>query len=57
MAVCRLKPGPTVGKIKKALEEAILDGKVENDHDAVFRYFEKIKDGFLKEVAEWEKIS
>ncbi len=56
MAVCGLKPGPTVGKIKKALEEAILDGKVENDHDAVFDYFEKIKSTFLQETAAWERI-
>ena len=55
MKECGLKPGPTVGKIKKALEEAILDGKVANDYEAVKKYFAKIKDEYLKDVSEWEK--
>lgn len=56
MEICKLKPGPTVGKIKEAIEEAILDGKIPNDYDAAKKYFEKIKDGYIKTAAEWEKL-
>ncbi len=47
MAICNIPPGPTVGKIKTALEEAILDGRVPNDHDAVLAYLHEIKDQFI----------
>ena len=57
MELCGLKPGPTIGKIKKELERAILDGEVENDHDAVKVYFEKIRDTYLAEAEAWEFLS
>jgi len=57
MKECGLKPGPTVGKIKKAIEEAILDGKIANEHGTAHDYFESIKDEYLKGVAEWERTS
>jgi poly(A) polymerase len=47
MEVCNISPGPTVGKIKKALEEAILDGRIPNEHDPVLAYLHQIKDQFL----------
>ena len=56
MKECKLKPGPTVGKIKKALEEAILDGVVANEYEAVKKHFEKIKDEYLKSASEWEMV-
>ncbi|MFH1291700.1 MAG: HD domain-containing protein [bacterium] len=56
MEVCKLKPGPTVGRIKKQIEEAILDGKIPNEYDGAKNYFEKIKDQYLKEAEEWELI-
>lgn len=56
MEICGLKPGPTVGRIKKVLEEAILDGKVPNEYEPVKKYFLQIKDEFLKDIQEWEKI-
>lgn len=56
MTDCGLKPGPTVGKIKKALEEAILDGVIPNEYEAVKAYFEKIKKDYLKNLEDWEKI-
>jgi len=56
MKVCGLKPGPTVGKIKKRIEDAILDGEIPNEYDQAREYFERIKDEYLAEVGEWEKV-
>jgi len=42
-----IKPGPVIGRIKKAIEEAILDGEIPNEHDAAREYFFKIKDDYL----------
>lgn len=55
MTNCHLKPGPTVGKIKKAIEEAILDGIIPNEYEAARAYFDKIKDDFLSGAMDWEK--
>ncbi len=55
MKECGLKPGPTVGKIKKALEEAILDGVIPNEYEAVRRFFEEIKDKYVKDAVDWER--
>ena len=49
MQVCGLAPGPLVGKLKKAIEKAILDGEIANEHDAALRYLLQIKDQMLKE--------
>jgi hypothetical protein len=57
MVACHLKPGPTVGKIKEAIEEAILDGIIPNEYEPAKAYFEKIKDEMLKDVKDWEKAS
>lgn len=48
MKACELKPGPAVGRLKKLIEEAILDGKIPNDHDAAYEYLLKIKDRELQ---------
>ncbi|OGU77496.1 MAG: tRNA nucleotidyltransferase [Ignavibacteria bacterium RBG_16_34_14] len=48
MKVCNLKPSKKVGEIKKAIEEAILDGKIGNNYEEAYEYLLKIKDEYLK---------
>jgi poly(A) polymerase len=50
MSVCSLQPGKQVGLLKKAIEEAILDGIIPNDHDAALQYLLSIKDDILAGV-------
>jgi len=49
MRVCGLKPGPLVGRLKKKIEQAILDGRIPNEHDAALQYLLEIKDDVIKE--------
>jgi len=49
MKICSLKPGPMIGVLKDAIEEAILDGKIANDYDAAYKYLLEIKDGLIRE--------
>ena len=50
MAICNLEPSPAVGYIKKAIEEAILDGIIANDYDEAKKYLLDNKDLWLKEI-------
>jgi poly(A) polymerase len=50
MQLCGLGPGPAVGLLKKEITEAILDGRIPNDHDAAVEYLLKIKDEILSRV-------
>ena len=43
MKAFSLKPGREVGKIKKAIEEAILDGEIPNEHKAAYKFMLKMK--------------
>ncbi|MBD3411383.1 MAG: HD domain-containing protein [Ignavibacteriales bacterium] len=52
MRVCDIKPSKTVGEIKSAIEEAILEGEIPNTYDAAYNYFLKIKDRFLDDPDE-----
>ena len=42
MKIAGLKPGPEVGKLKKAIEDAILEGKIKNDYKQALEYLKKI---------------
>jgi poly(A) polymerase len=48
MAVCGIGEGRKVGELKKAIEEAILEGKIPNEHDAALQYLLSIKDDILR---------
>ena len=50
MKICGLTEGPVIGEIKVAIEEAILDGKIDNNYESAYEYFMKIKDEYLKSV-------
>ena len=47
MKVLELPPSPAVGVIKSAIREAILDGKIPNEHDAAYNYMIEVKDELL----------
>ncbi len=49
MEVCGIPPSPLVGILKDKIEEAILDGRIPNEHDAALAYLLSIKDEVLRE--------
>jgi len=49
MRVCGIEPGRVVGRLKQAVVDAILDGKIPNEHDAALNYLISIKDPILEQ--------
>lgn len=49
MRVCGIKPGRMVGYLKQAVVDAILDGKIPNEHDAALNYLISVKDSILNQ--------
>jgi putative nucleotidyltransferase with HDIG domain len=49
MKLLKIPPGPVIGKIKKAIADAILDGEIPNEYDACKDYLNKIKEHHLRE--------
>ncbi len=47
MEALNIKPSRTVGDVKDAVKEAILNGDIPNDHDAAYEYMMKHKEDFL----------
>lgn len=58
MRVFQLEPSPTIKRIKDCIKDAILDGKIPNEHDAAFRLMlEKGKEiGLTAHLDETDKI-
>ncbi|MBU4444341.1 MAG: CCA tRNA nucleotidyltransferase [Candidatus Marinimicrobia bacterium] len=50
MELCKLPPGPAVGYIKHAIEEAILSGEIPNNYDAAKLYLESHKERLLSDI-------
>ena len=56
MEVVGIKAGVAVGIIKDAVREAILDGKIPNEHDAAFTLMMQIKDDALRRAKLYEEV-
>ncbi len=56
MEVVGIKAGVAVGIIKDAVREAILDGKIPNEHTAAFGLMVQIKDDALRRAKLYEEV-
>tara|TARA_B100000575_G_scaffold71464_1_gene55589 strand:- start:244 stop:1140 length:897 start_codon:yes stop_codon:yes gene_type:complete len=48
MKVLKLKPGKIIGNIKSEIEEAILDGKIQNSYEEALDYLYTIKNRYVQ---------
>lgn len=56
MKLFNLQPGPLVGRIKKFVEEAILDGHAPNEHDACLELILNHREELLGNLEQIEKV-
>ncbi|MBP9212479.1 MAG: HD domain-containing protein [Bacteroidetes bacterium] len=49
MTLCGLPAGKLVGVLKSRIEEAILEGRIPNEHEPALRYLLEIKDEVIRE--------
>tara|TARA_Y100001970_G_scaffold281710_1_gene393058 strand:- start:2005 stop:3429 length:1425 start_codon:yes stop_codon:yes gene_type:complete len=47
MSICQIPESKTVGEIKSAIEDAILEGEIDNTYEASLNYLMKIKHNYL----------
>ena len=47
----KLQPSRQVGEMKKMIEEAILDGTIDNTYEDAFEYMLQIKDRLLNKTS------
>ena len=47
MEFCGIGEGPIIGQIKKNIEEAILNGDIQNNYEDALEYLKKIKENYL----------
>ncbi|MCX6640708.1 MAG: HD domain-containing protein [bacterium] len=57
MAETGLEPGPAVGKLKKMIESAIIDGIIPNEYDAALNYLRQIRDTVLRNLKNDSKLN
>jgi tRNA nucleotidyltransferase/poly(A) polymerase len=51
MKLFGLEPGRAIGIIKKRITDAILDGEIPNEHDAVYNFLLDNKDNIIRDVS------
>ena len=47
MKICNINQGKLIGRIKSDIEEAILDGEIDNSYQAAYDYLISIKSNYI----------